>query len=271
MLDVKHAAFQINNKHILKDVSFNLPTGQILGVLGANGAGKTTLLKMIAGQRASKDMIYWHGRPIESLSHNEKAKQIAVVNQFNHNVFSLDLEQIISMGLLPHQRLFSRVSAQQKHTIADALAKVGLLAQRKQAFHTLSGGEQQRGLLARALVQRAHLIVLDEPINHLDVFYQHQILHLLKQLATARGLCVVMSLHDVNLAANYCDTLCLLNEGQMLAQGAPQDVLTETLLQSAFKTPCKVFPASQQHALRVEFLPHSAPHIDAQFGQDNLI
>jgi iron complex transport system ATP-binding protein len=256
MLDVKHARLRINQKHILQDVNFQLSAGTILGVLGANGAGKTSLLKLISGQIVSDDMIFWQGRPLETLSQTQKAKQIAVVNQFNHSVFALNLEQIVSMGLLPHQSLFSGVSQQHKQQIENAIAKVGLKDHALQTFSTLSGGEQQRGLIARALVQRARLIVLDEPINHLDVYYQHQILRLLRELASTHGLCVVMSLHDINLAAHYCDQLCLLEAGSMLAFGSAQEVLTEPRLNSAFNMPCKVIHDSQQGSCRVEFFAH---------------
>ncbi|WJG09005.1 ABC transporter ATP-binding protein [Aliiglaciecola sp. LCG003] len=255
MLEARNVNYQTNNKTILNGINFHVVPGQILGVLGPNGAGKTTLLKILSGQIASEKMIYWQNKPVESYQLIDRAKQIAVVNQFNNPVFSLNVEHIVSMGLLPHQSMFGKVKSFQHAAITQAITQVGLLDKRHQVFNTLSGGEQQRALIARAIVQRASLIILDEPINHLDVFYQHQILELLRQLAKKFNLTVVMSLHDLNLAAAYCDHLCLLDDGAMVAQGNPHAVLCEKRLQRVFRTPCHVFKHDSNEHLRVEFYP----------------
>tara|TARA_R110000868_G_scaffold391857_2_gene662177 strand:+ start:1153 stop:1986 length:834 start_codon:yes stop_codon:yes gene_type:complete len=246
---------RIDQHQILTDVCLNVGAGKVMGVLGPNGAGKTSLLKMLSGQLDSHHSVIWNNKALTDYDPMSLAQQIAVVNQLNESVFALDLYQIVRMGLLPHKSLLSRQTPDDNKSISDAISRVGLENKVTQTFNSLSGGEQQRGLIARALVQKAALIILDEPVNHLDVYYQHQVLSLLRSLAHKLNITVVMSLHDLNLAANYCDHLCLLDKGQMVAQGAPQDVLTSERLQQVFKIPCQVSHNGNNAAFRVDFYP----------------
>jgi iron complex transport system ATP-binding protein len=153
--------------------------------------------------------------------------------------------------------LFHRKSLEDEDNIAQALEAVGLGGFSSNLFHQLSGGEQQRGLIARALVQKSKFLVLDEPINHLDVFYQHQILQLLRQLAHEQGITVVLSLHDLNLAKDYCDTLCLLSEGKTFGVGKPESVLQPDYLKRIFKLPCHLLDHPQSDSPLVFFKPKS--------------
>ncbi|WP_339725728.1 ABC transporter ATP-binding protein [uncultured Paraglaciecola sp.] len=253
---------KIGPQQILSDVCLNLDAGKVMGVLGPNGAGKTSLLKMLSGQLASQHSVSWNNKALTDYDPMSLAQQIAVVNQLNDSVFALDLYQIVRMGLLPHKSLLSRQTSDDDKRISDAITRVGLQGKIKQSFSSLSGGEQQRGLIARALVQKAALIVLDEPVNHLDVYYQHQVLKLLRSLAHKLNMTVVMSLHDLNLAANYCDHLCLLDKGQMVAQGSPEQVLTSERLQQVFKLPCQVRHDSYDKAFRVDFYPPNEVEMD---------
>ena len=246
---------KIGQHHILSDVSLNLGAGKVMGVLGPNGAGKTSLLKMLSGQLASQHSVSWNNKTLTDYDPMSLAQQIAVVNQLNESVFALDLYQIVRMGLLPHKSLLSRQTPDDDKSISDAISVVGLENKVQQRFNSLSGGEQQRGLIARALVQKAALIILDEPVNHLDIYYQHQVLKLLRSLAHKLNITVIMSLHDLNLAANYCDHLCLLNEGKMVAQGSPEQVLTSERLEQVYKIPCQIRHEINNAAFRVDFYP----------------
>lgn len=254
-LQATQLGLQIDGKTILSDINIDLHRGRVLAVIGPNGAGKTSLLKLLSGQSPSRHLVAWRGKTLSDYHPQALAKQIAVVNQLNEAVFALNLQQIVRMGLLPHKSLLSRQTVQDDRQISDAITRVGLSEQRLQTFSSLSGGEQQRGLIARALVQQAALVVLDEPVNHLDVYYQHQILTLLKTLAHQHNITVVMSLHDLNLAANYCDHICLLDKGRMLAQGTPKTVLRSDLLQQVFHLPTEVREDEVSGALRVDFYP----------------
>jgi iron complex transport system ATP-binding protein len=158
----------------------------------------------------------------------------------------------VQLGLLPHKSTFVSFSTKDKATVAAAIEKVGLLNKQHDQFSILSGGEQQRALIARALVQGAKLLVLDEPTNHLDVFYQHQVLQLVNDL----DLTVVMTVHDLNLAARYCDSLLLLNKGELVKHGDIAQVLDESLLSDIFSMPCQVRQSALSAHLQVDFYPH---------------
>lgn len=260
-LCVKQLSLTIGNKAILQDISFSLPQGQILAVLGPNGAGKTTLLKLLSGQIHSQGKILWKNKTLCSYSKQKLAQQIAVVNQLNETVFAVTLEQVVRMGLLPHKALLARDNKQDKQQITKAIQAVGLADKIKQQFSTLSGGEQQRALVARALVQRSSLLVLDEPVNHLDVFYQHQILQLLRDLTENLAMTAVISLHDLNLAANYCDQICLLDGGKLVAFGCPDSVLDAKQLTTIFNTPCEV-RHNDDNLINVTFSAKRSPVLD---------
>lgn len=261
-ISVNQLSYQIASKCVLSKIQLNIVQGSVIGVLGPNGSGKTTFLKLLSGQLFSKNAIQCQGEPLEHLAANERAKKIAVVNQLNESVYGLSVEHIVSMGRLPHQSLIAKVSEQDKQRVQRALFQVGLSEKHAQPYSSLSGGEQQRALIAQALVQEAPILILDEPINHLDVFYQYQILHLLRLLAIQRGITVVMSLHDLNLAAYFCDSLALLNYGKLAAFGEPQQVLKPQTVEKVFRLPCtvKTEEAKSGHAqrMRVEFLPELA-------------
>lgn len=253
-LHLNDVTYSVNHKRILADISLDFQCGRFHGVLGPNGAGKTTLLKIITGQLAADGQVCWQAIPLSQYAPQELARHIAVVNQINDSVFSLTAVQVVTMGLLPHKHLLSRYTRSDREQVAKALDDVGLADKAHQHFSALSGGEQQRCLIARALVQGAPLLVLDEPVNHLDVYYQHQILHLLHSLCQQQGKTVVVSLHDLNLAAAYCDNLVLMKEGAIAAAGASEDVLEPALLSDIFRVPCTVHRSATQ-ATRIEFTP----------------
>lgn len=252
-LNAEGVSFLVDGRAILQAVNLQLPTGQVLGLLGPNGAGKTTLLRALTGQLACEGRVTWMSRPLATMPLAERARQIAIVNQLNDPVLALTLRQVVQMGLLPHLSLLGRRSAADLQRVEQALARVGLADRAEQRFVSLSGGEQQRALIARALVQQARLIVLDEPVNHLDVYYQHDVLSLLRTLAHETGLTVVMSLHDLNLASMYCDRLALLHEGHLRAFGCAREVLVPELLQRVFRLPCVV--RAYDGLMRVDFCP----------------
>ncbi|MCC2606760.1 ABC transporter ATP-binding protein [Planctobacterium marinum] len=257
---VNQVSLNIADKVILDNVSFALNRGQVLGVLGPNGAGKTSLLKVLSGQREYQGSVTWQQQAICDYSIQALSQQVAVVNQLNDMVFSLSLQHVVRMGLLPHKQLLSRHTKADDQRIQQAIQAVGLTDKVHQEFSKLSGGEQQRALIARALVQGAPLLILDEPVNHLDVYYQHQTLQLLRDLAQQLNVTVVMSLHDINLAAHYCHQLVILDNGKLVASGEPNSVLQPELLTRVFDLPCQV---ELQHSIpKVTFSPEGKTLLD---------
>lgn len=255
MLNVSAVSLQLGRQHVLQNIEFSLGNGEFIGVIGPNGAGKSSLLRLI--QRAvppDSGHILLRQRPLAQFGSQELARSLAVVSQHPPPLFALTAQQVAAMGLLPHKSWFELNTHSDQLQVSRALAKVGLADKAGQLIDTLSGGELQRLYIARALVQQPALLLLDEPTNHLDVQYQHQVLQLVRSL----GIPVLACLHDLNLAALYCDKLLLLHQGQQCAFGTPQQVLQSERLQQVFGLPCEVAEHPQLQRLQVTFLPTKA-------------
>jgi iron complex transport system ATP-binding protein len=222
-------------KSILQNIDFTVAKGEVLGIIGPNGAGKTSLLRCIQMLvNDYKGLIKFKGKPLQQYNRRTLAQSIAVVAQQSQPIFKLTVFDVVRMGLLPHKTLFSGDNDADVHQIELALEKVGLLPFRDKNYALLSGGEQQRALIARALVQGAELLIMDEPTNHLDVYYQHQIMHLTKAL----NITVLMTVHDLNLAAQHCSRLLLLDKGKLIVDGDADKVLNTQILSEIFGLPC---------------------------------
>lgn len=230
-LKVSDLSWVIEGKTILADINFALQTGQMLGLIGPNGAGKSSLLRCIYRfVRPTHGSISLFNQNIEQLSPKTFACKVAVVQQDTPHYFDMTTEQLVAMGLTPHKGMFNTNSSCDRQRIAKALEKVGLSHKLHQQYERLSGGEKQRALIARAIVQQPQLLILDEPTNHLDVRYQIQILELVRSL----GISVIASIHDLNLASALCDRLLLLDKGSVSAIGTPTEVLTEARIGDVF-------------------------------------
>ena len=216
---------------LLQDIGLQVGKGEFVGLIGPNGSGKSSLLRCAyrfteptEGRVLLGDDDLWQ-RPARWC-----AQRIAVVLQEFPDEFGLRVCDVVAMGLAPHKGLFEGDTAEDRQQVAQALARLGLAAQAEQTFATLSGGEKQRVLLARALVQAPGLLILDEPTYHLDPRYQLELLQHLRSL----DLSVIASFHDLNLAAAFCDRLYVIDGGRIVAAGTPQQVLTPALLKQVF-------------------------------------
>lgn len=224
-------------KSVLNDISCKFAQGEITGIVGPNGAGKSSLLRTI--QRAlipDSGSITYESQNIAALNRQQVAQRIAVVPQSTAMLFDLTVFDIVRMALIPQKGLFEFDTRKDKQLVNECLEQTGCLDFISRKYNSLSGGEQQRVLLARALAQQTEVILLDEPTSHLDVFYQHQILGLLKSLKKT----VLMTIHDINLAAQYCNSVIVLKDGYCLGQGVPAQILTKDVLSRAFDMPCAV-------------------------------
>lgn len=227
----------IDQQQILTGLNFAIQTGQFVGLLGPNGAGKTSLLRLLQKEyQPSSGQIKLQNHPLQSLGQSELAAKVALVSQISGPLFDLTVADVVLMGLIPHKALWHTNTKQDMQQLRQSLELVGLAHKEAYSFAHLSGGEQQRVLLARAVMQRPLLLLLDEPTNHLDLYYQHQVL----RIAKALKITVLASIHDLNLASRYCDRVLLLNQGQLVADGTPQQVLTEDLLTRVFRIPCLI-------------------------------
>ncbi|MGQ9920234.1 MAG: ABC transporter ATP-binding protein, partial [Desulfobacca sp.] len=212
---------------ILRDLSLEVPQGLFFIIIGPNSAGKTTLAKTLAGQlRPQRGTVEILGRPLASYSRRALARRVAVVPQYTPIDVPFTVLEVVLMGRSPHLTLAGLETRRDVEIAADAMkaTQVDHLAHRR--LNQLSGGEIQRVIIARAICQQPQIIILDEPTASLDLAHQVHIMDLLENLKETRGFTVIMISHDLNLAAMYADTLLLLHQGQVAAQGEPAQVLT---------------------------------------------
>ena len=220
---------------MLTDVTFEAGRGHIVGLLGPNGSGKTTLLRILSGiLRAQSGSVTVDGLDIRRLSRRELARRIAVVPQETHAAFDFTVLDIVLMGRYPHLGAFELEGAADLEIARDALEATGTRALETRPFSTLSGGEKQRVVVASALAQASDALLLDEPTASLDLGYQFEIATLLGRLNHERGTTMVVSTHDLNLAAALCGEIALLKQGRVLAQGPTEDVLTEANIRALY-------------------------------------
>jgi iron complex transport system ATP-binding protein len=231
LINIKHLNWHAGKQQILTDINCQVPQGQMLGVIGPNGAGKSSLLRCIYRvTQPSSGTITYNNNNIWNISAREYARTMAVVLQETPHNFDMSVSQLVAMGLTPHKSLFAFTSQQDHRIVYDAIRRVGLSEHADQPIQSLSGGEKQRALIARAIVQQPQILVMDEPTNHLDIKYQIQTLELVKSL----GITVIVSIHDLNLASAMCDQLVVLNKGKLITQGTPSQVITPELLGNVF-------------------------------------
>ncbi len=263
LFNLNNVSWKLSSKQILSDISLSLPKNKIIGIIGPNGAGKTSLLKCLHGQVVpTSGQVLFNDQPIVSIPLKQRAQQIAYAAQSPNTTFDVSLFDMVLTGRLPHASIFS-FSVKRDHALVNkALDKMDLLAFANQTFHTLSGGEQQRAFIARSLVQEATTLLLDEPTNHLDI--RHQLL-LMQDLKHFNG-SVIITIHDLNMAAQYCDYLVLLDKGRLSAVGHPAEVLNQSRLSKVYDVISEVIP-SQSGKLNLSFCLKTSDHKMAEQSQ----
>lgn len=230
-LEVNDVAVQIASQRIVEEVSLEVAPGEIVGLIGPNGSGKSTLLRAV--YRLLKPVagyVQLGGDDVWQLSAREAAQRTGVVVQETPSDFDFTVREVVEMGRTPHKGLLEADNQRDMVIVTDALRRVNMSVFGERSFNTLSGGEKQRVLVARALAQEPKLLVLDEPTNHLDIRYQLEILNLVRDL----GITTLVTLHDLNLAAAYCHRLYLLSAGQIATAGAPEEVLTPEWIRTVY-------------------------------------
>ncbi len=225
----------------LHDVSVDVARGSLTGLLGPNGCGKTTLLKLLSGALQPLDgTVTLDGRRLAEMPRRLTARHLAVVPQETHPAFDYTVMEMVLMGRHPHLGLL-QLEGPQDHAIAhDALSSTGTAHLAERSYMSLSGGEKQRVVIASALAQAPDVLLLDEPTASLDLGYQLEVASLMTRLNRERSVTMVMATHDLNLAASLCDTLVLLREGRVLAQGPTNDVLTIPMVRQLYNVEADV-------------------------------
>lgn len=249
----------LNGNPILKGVSLQAGEKQLIGVIGPNGSGKSTLLKCIYRVlQPTGGAVFLDGKPLSEYSFRESALKIAVVAQHNYYNFDFSVRDVVLMGRSPHKKTLERDNALDFRIVEEALTKVGMLHFAERSFSTLSGGEQQRVILARALAQQTPCLILDEPTNHLDIKYQLQLMDLVRGLDRT----VITAVHDLNIAAMYCDWLYAVKDGRVVGQGTPQALLTPEFIRQVYEVEAEV-STDRNGMLRVLYYPGQIHQEDA--------
>lgn len=235
MLQVDRVSFAYGEHHILHDVTLSVPRGRIVGLLGPNGAGKTTLLRIMAGTLApAQGRVLIEGAEVARLPRRDLARRVAVVPQETHSTFDYTALDIVLMGRYPHLGPFELEGTADLDIARDALEATATRYLEGRPFDTLSGGEKQRVVIASALAQASDVLLLDEPTASLDLGYQFEIATLLRHLNQTRTTTMVVSTHDLNLAAALCGEIVLIKDGRVLAQGATGHVLTTANIRALY-------------------------------------
>lgn len=223
--------WSVRRRTIVSDVSFTVGRGETLGLIGPNGSGKSSLLRLLAGlKRPMSGRVEIHGQDIAQVSRKALSRQVAFVQQSAATETSVTVADVVRLGRTPHRSALAGWSEGDEAAVAHALDRVDMASRKRQAWQTLSGGERQRVHIARALAQTPQVLFLDEPTNHLDIHHQIEILRMVRDL----DLTSIIALHDLNLAAMFCDRIVVLEAGTVRACGTPDAVLTQDTLSDVF-------------------------------------
>lgn len=245
-MNLKLAVHGITMKYdsfpILNEVEFSIHPGELVGLLGANGAGKSTLLRCISKVLTpTEGTIYLDGHNLQQLTAGEIARTMAVVPQENNTDFDFTVEEIVLMGRFPHLARFQKEKHSDRKIASKAMQTTGISHLSHRIITTLSGGEKQRVMLARALCQEPELLLLDEPTANLDISYQVEIMEMVTQLNKQKNLTVIAAIHDLNMAIQFFDRFILLSEGKVLTIGTAEEVITAEHIQTAYKIPATIY------------------------------
>lgn len=249
MITAKEIHYTAGSRKILRGVNFHVAEGEFVGLIGPNGSGKSTFLKnLYKVLRPQEGVITLCGEDLLAMSNREMAQRMSVMVQEQEAAFDFMVEEVVMMGRQARKRLLETDSRDDWRLVEQVLDVTGLLSLRKQSFITLSGGEKQRVLIARALAQQTAVLVLDEPTNHLDIKYQLQLMELVQK----SGCTVVAAIHDLNLAASYCNRLYAMKDGHIVGHGTPKELLTSTFLCTLYEVDAEILPG-RNGTIRVFF------------------
>ena len=229
--------YRIGTAEILSGINTDTGNKRFIGIIGPNGSGKSTLLKCIYRVLSpSGGAVMLDGKRLREYKMKESAKKMAVLAQHADVAFAFTALEIVLMGRSPHKRALELDNGEDHDIVQEALRIVGMEGFAERIFSTLSGGERQRVMLAQALAQQTPCLILDEPTNHLDVKYQLEIMSIVKNL----GCTIIAAIHDLNIAAMYCDMLYVLNKGKVVAEGLPAEVLTPELIREVYEVDARI-------------------------------
>ncbi len=231
-------SFIVQDRMLLSPLSLGFPPGKVYGLIGHNGSGKSTLLKILGGhQPATSGRVLLHEKPVGQWENQDFARQVAYLPQQLPAAEGMTVRDLVAIGRYPWHGVLGRFSSQDSNKVDEAIELVGLTPFALRLVDSLSGGERQRAWLAMLVAQDSRCLLLDEPTSALDISHQVEILSLIQRLSHQKGLTVIAVLHDINMAARYCDWLMALRGGQMIAEGSPEEMMQGEVLEKVYGLP----------------------------------
>ena len=253
-LSAEGLSYSVETQTLLDSVYLHAEQGRFVGLIGPNGAGKSTLLRALSGMlRHQHGAVLLEGTDLRSMSSRDVAASMALVSQIAPYTHGFTSFELVLMGRYPHLGRFQIEGREDNRIARDAMRQTDTERFADRTLDTLSGGERQRVFVSRALAQQPRILLLDEPTSNLDVFHQLKVLDLVRQLVN-EGLTAVAAIHDLHMAARYCDRLVLLSDGRVLAEGRPEEVLTPEAIESAFGVRCAVYPDPVTGSLAISLI-----------------
>ena len=243
MFALQDVSFAVEGRTLLAPLTLQLGAGQVHGLIGHNGSGKSSLIKLLARQLSPvSGNIRFEGRALASWGAREFARRVAYLPQQPPAAAGMTVSELVALGRYPWHGALGRFDVHDHEAVQNAMAQTDVLGFADRLVESLSGGERQRVWLAMLVAQQAQCLLLDEPTSALDVAHQLDVLKLVRELADTHGLGVVIVLHDVNMAARFCDTLLALKQGKPIARGTPAELMSPDTLQTIYGVPMGVLP-----------------------------
>lgn len=262
-LKTENITFAYNHSAIvLKDINLTITQGEFLGIIGPNGAGKSTLLKILCAiLKPQQGIIHIFEKPLQQMTHKERATLIAFVPQETHFTLNFTVEEIVNLGRYPYLKPFQKLGSQDQAAIEQALTDADVIEFRHRPINSLSSGERQRVVLARALAQKPQILMLDEPTSHLDLHHQYRIMELLATL-NQTGLTIIIVHHDLNLTSLFCRQIIIMHQGAIFAQGPVRKLINEQILKKIYNLDLQVIKTPQTNLPQILFKPHISGYED---------
>ncbi|MCM3709048.1 ABC transporter ATP-binding protein [Sporosarcina luteola] len=235
-MDIKEVTFSYDKKRdTLRGIDSTIEIGKVTTIIGPNGCGKSTLLGVLSNHyQPQNGAVLLDGKSLGDFKPKELAKRLAVVHQQNNAPSDMTVEKLTAYGRIPYKNFFSSTTDEDEEAIEWALASTNLLDKRSMPIDSLSGGQMQRVWIAMALTQKTPYLFLDEPTTYLDIFYQYELLELIRSLNKQHGISIVMVLHDINQAIKYSDVIIVMKDGRIAAKGKPEDIITADLIRDIY-------------------------------------
>ncbi|QJA08202.1 ABC transporter ATP-binding protein [Romboutsia sp. CE17] len=241
MIKAENLKVGYEEKIIIEDLSIHIEKGQIVSVLGPNGCGKSTLLKTLSRMIKPKHGdIYLNDKNLSSLKNKYISQKLCLLSQHNNAPNDISVEQLVYFGRMPHKKWYETKNKEDQEIVDWAIENVGLTKYKNRSISYLSGGERQRAYLAQALCQKSEILFLDEPTTYLDISHQLELMELVRDINKKFGITIVMVLHDLNQASKYSDRLVIMKNGNIVADGNPQDIINHEMIKNVYRVECDI-------------------------------